>query len=505
MKYTFLIADDESVEREGLSFLLTRRGYPVRILEAVNGEQALEMISREPVDVLITDIRMPFIDGLELARRVRERDARMKILICTAYGEFEYAKQAISSGVTAYLLKPIQRDEFYEKIDQVLAWLDEERAQPSAPDMEKIWYDLSHGRAMDEGARRAFAARGLTPDDVRPVLMLVKFPGNEIERGVGEFEALLRPRTGGLWIMSNCRAMLLFERTQPLSEEALLAFGREIQRSLTETLGAAPRVLLSQPRGGAAGLTDGWRRLEAQGELRLYAAGNVVLPDAKQTNEDEQVLERLNRMVHEAKRALAQGDAPEAVSRLEELTGALRLIGDVSAMYMRYIAMEAVTALIQSGRDPSAVKPSMDEILTAHSTEQLAELIDRHAHFLADEARRGGENAIDTLLSIVHQRYNEPLTLDMLARCVYMTPSYVSFLFRQRTGTTLIKYITEYRLTRAEEMLRRGGRSVTEVAQRVGYDNISYFGSLFKTRFGVTPAQYARGERGTRGGGGAKS
>lgn len=498
MKYTFLIVDDESVEREGLSFLLTRRGYPIRILEAVNGEQALETVSRESVDVLITDIRMPFMDGLELARRIRERDARMKILVCTAYGEFEYAQKAISSGVTAYLLKPIQREEFYEKIDQVLSWLDEEerRAQPSAPDMEKIWYDLSHGRPMDDRARRAFAAKGLAPDGVRPVLMLVKFPGNEIENAVGEFEALLRPRAGGVWIISNCRAMLLFEQASLLPEEALLAFGREIQQSLKERLGATPRVLLSQPRNGAAGLTDGWRRLEAQGELRLYASGSVVLPDARQANEDERVLEQLNRLVHEAKRALERGDAPEAISRLEELTGALRLVGDVSAMYMRYIAMEAITALIQSGRDPSAVKPSMDEILTAHSTEQLAELIDRHAHYLADEARRGGETAIDTLLAIVHQRYNEPLTLDMLARSVYMTPSYVSFLFRQHTGTTLIKYITEYRLSRAEEMLRRGGRSVTEVAQRVGYDNISYFGSLFKTRFGVTPAQYARGAKG---------
>lgn len=74
---------------------------------------------------------------------------------------------------------------------------------------------------------------------------------------------------------------------------------------------------------------------------------------------------------------------------------------------------------------------------------------------------RGGEDAIETLLAAVHQRYNEPLTLDALARSVYMTPSYVSFLFRQRTGTTLIKYITEYRLSRAEEMLRQGGKSVT--------------------------------------------
>ena len=498
MKYTFLIADDESVEREGLSFLLTRRGYPIRILEAVNGEQALEIVSREPVDVLITDIRMPFMDGLELARRIRERDARMKILVCTAYGEFEYAQKAISSGVTAYLLKPVQREEFYEKIDQVLAWLDEEekRSQPAAPDMEKIWYGLSHGHAMDDKARRALAAKGLAPDGAQPVLMLVKFPGSEIENRVGEFEALLRPRVGGLWIMSNCRAMLLFEQTALLPDEALLAFGHEIQRSLKEGLGATPRVLLSQPRNGAAGLTEGWQRLEAQGELRLYAAGSVILPDARQANEDERVLEQLNRLVHEAKRALERGDSPEAVSRLEELTGALRLIGDVSAMYVRYIAMEAVTALIQSGRDPSAVKPSMDEILSAHSTEQMADLIDRHAHYLADEARRGGEDAIETLLAAVHQRYNEPLTLDALARSVYMTPSYVSFLFRQRTGTTLIKYITEYRLSRAEEMLRQGGKSVTEVAQRVGYDNISYFGSLFKTRFGVSPAQYARGSKG---------
>ena len=126
---TCLIAEDSSVERDGLRFLIESKRYPVRVLEAANGEDALENMEKERADILITDIRMPFMDGLALSRAIRERGWRTKILICSAYGEFTYAKQAIEYGVSGYLLKPIQRGEFYRQFEQLLSGLEQEEKE----------------------------------------------------------------------------------------------------------------------------------------------------------------------------------------------------------------------------------------------------------------------------------------------------------------------------------------------------------------------------------------
>ena len=236
---TCLIAEDSSVERDGLRFLIESKRYPVRILEAANGEDALETMKTERADILITDIRMPFMDGLTLSRTVRERGWRTKILICSAYGEFTYAKQAIEYGVSGYLLKPIQRGEFYRQFEQLLSGLEQEEED------------------------------------------------------------------------------------------------------------------------------------DAQAE----------------------------------------------------------------------------------------------------------------------------HGAIESILRVIHEQYKEPLTLEGLAQGVHFSPTYLSALFRKKTGTTLIKYLTNYRMERAAGMLTKGDLPIAEIARRVSYDNISYFSLLFKARFGVSPAQYRKAQR----------
>lgn len=123
--YKILIVDDESIEREGISFLIEKYKLPLEIAQATNGKTALEYMRTHPIDILLTDVKMPQMDGLELARHTFEKYPDVRILVFSAYGEFEFAKKAMAAQAVSYLLKPIEVDEFQRVMAQILARCDE--------------------------------------------------------------------------------------------------------------------------------------------------------------------------------------------------------------------------------------------------------------------------------------------------------------------------------------------------------------------------------------------
>ncbi|MFQ7768253.1 MAG: response regulator [Fusicatenibacter saccharivorans] len=117
--YTYLIVDDEMIERKGIRMLLSWMNIRENILEASNGEEALEVFEKEKIDVLLTDINMPFMDGIELLSRIHEEYPGTEIVIFSGYDEFSYAKKAISYGVSAYILKPVNPEEFKKVVGEI--------------------------------------------------------------------------------------------------------------------------------------------------------------------------------------------------------------------------------------------------------------------------------------------------------------------------------------------------------------------------------------------------
>ena len=120
--YNILIVDDEKKEREGIALLLKRFGFPLRTAFAQNGEDALKIMEKNYFDILLTDIKMPYMDGIQLIRETQKRGLNPICIIYSAYGEFEYAQNAISLGVQEYLLKPVKLDAFkalFEKIIEI--------------------------------------------------------------------------------------------------------------------------------------------------------------------------------------------------------------------------------------------------------------------------------------------------------------------------------------------------------------------------------------------------
>lgn len=135
--YTYLIVDDEMIERKGIRMLLSRMNIRENILEASNGEEALEVFEKEKIDVLLTDINMPFMDGIELLSRIHEEYPGTETVIFSGYDEFSYAKKAISYGVSAYILKPVNPEEFEKVVGEITEKLAKVSARKNG--RTKVW------------------------------------------------------------------------------------------------------------------------------------------------------------------------------------------------------------------------------------------------------------------------------------------------------------------------------------------------------------------------------
>ena len=126
--YSILIVDDEKIERNGIKMLLSQLEYNFEISEAVNGEIAYEMLMKNDYDILFTDIKMPFMDGIELINKVYEQKRRMKYVIFSGCNEFSYAKTAVKLGVSDYILKPVDPEEFSNTIAKIIGEIEESKA-----------------------------------------------------------------------------------------------------------------------------------------------------------------------------------------------------------------------------------------------------------------------------------------------------------------------------------------------------------------------------------------
>lgn len=127
--YRVLVVDDEKIEREGIKFLLSREEGEFEISEASNGRQALEILRNEEIDLLLTDIKMPHMDGLELAKKAKEEKEELQIVIFSGYNDFSFAQEAIRYGVKEYVLKPVDPDIFSETLEKVRSEIDKKKPQ----------------------------------------------------------------------------------------------------------------------------------------------------------------------------------------------------------------------------------------------------------------------------------------------------------------------------------------------------------------------------------------
>lgn len=542
--YRIILVDDEEEVRQSIIRKInwTEAGFKV-VGDAENGEDALEKVEALEPDLILTDIRMPYMDGLTLAERVRQKYPSIKIVIFSGYDDFEYAKQAIKLNVTEYILKPVNVEELTAILKRIKANLDEEIEQKrnvnllrenyikSLPILreqflnELVSYPMPETEVEDKlreyaiplsGAKKWVAAAiDIEPEEIRDgVLLPLHKEKDLIPISVMQ---LVEEK-----LKNYCRCALATSARTAESEIAVIAAIDEenSQTGLIDVLGDVckeTRKILEVPI--TIGIGHGCQKLsdisssykaavDALGYKAIVGSGSTIY-----INDVEPV--------SSGKLQFDGKDEAELISAIkfgprEKIEAAVQTIIDKMSdakvhfrqcqAYMLSVSSSIVQMiqqydldmeqLLEEGserEDTFAIIPRMQK--REDFSQWLLSASLRMNQVMNQERDNTMKQVIQKAKQYIMDNYQDPeLSVEKICCHLHMSPAYFSTMFKKETGQAYIAYLTEVRLDKAVELLGKTDDKTYIIAAKVGYQEQNYFSYVFKKRFGISPTKF----RGTK-------
>lgn len=535
------LVEDEMVIRRGIknSIDWEKEGY-IFCGEASDGELAYPMIIKEKPDILITDIRMPFMDGLELCKLVKKELPNIKILILSGYDEFDYAKEAIRLGVTEYLLKPISSGKLLEALngvsesirrekedkDLVRKYMEEMR-ENTEHEKQKFFEQMIAGNLSMADALETGKKYEMNLSAGMYNLLLFRFTLGEENRKsgelLGEAEYAIEKLTerleyvfefqrgveGWAFLLMADNEEQMSERVKELSKDleeimknysTIAYFGGIGQpvarlRELEESFREAERAL-------AARFTMELNRIISVEDIRM--AQNVdTLDDIEITSFGE--IEKTRTMLE---KFLNNGAEDEIDEFVDVYINELPEENLKSVLMRQYIIMDAYIVMMSFCEKIEGIEGEMqaqsEELKNSMKTSQTLEEIKNYIRMLLKKiigvrdtiSGRRYSDIIEIAKDQIRKTYmSDEISLNTIAAEVGMRPSYFSSIFSKEMGKTFVEYLTEIRMDRAKELLMCSSMKTSEIGYEVGYKDPHYFSYIFKKTQNCTPKEFrARGK-----------
>ncbi len=535
--YKILFVDDEEEVRKSIVKLMDWNALGFEIAgEAENGREALEKVTSLEPDVVITDIQMPYMDGLQLAEALQKEYPEKKVVLFSGYDEFEYAKQAIRLGVTGYILKPINIGELTAVLQKLRDSIDRELEEKR---------DVN---ALRESYRRAY-----------PVLR-EKFvnewvegniPGGEISRLMKQYLPRFREAeawTAGLicvdrqkgreeesrwlWeqqlvqvsVLKVVRELLegkfcchLFngqkelglicalQKGQTMNE--LLALLNQAGRECSQVFALEVTAGLGNPRKNPEELAESYREAKEALEYRVVLGEDRAIyirdvePQKRQVlslsgQEEGNLFHALKfceeKEIEEQVNALIDKMGDDKVYWRQSQSYSVTLLNTLMKLVWRYELDEK--ALFGTGEN------FYGELLELRTSHELKAYFNRLCTKIHQQLVCQREGNCNTLIreaqEYIEANYARPdLSVEVLCQEFHLSPSYFSMMFKKETGKNYSTYLTEVRMKKAVELLNTTDDKTYVIAGKVGYTEPNYFSYVFKRQFGVSPSRYHKGKQ----------
>lgn len=521
-----LLVDDEQLHLSGLSHIIKSHYTSLQLKCAGSAREALAVLTEFPADIILTDIEMPVISGLELIQELHRRSVSSKIIIVSAHDKFAYAQRAVELGMVSYLLKPFTPESIYAAIDKALLLIQEERDRLQADRLlqEKldntIPFYLNHllnklsctepdpgemdflhdifvpsnpflllfthmDRPLTNEIRSDFPlfirqslthfGKGLSflsteeADTFCTILQLNGNAGNQTDRLVTEYLNSLEYDYAGLTFEVSGQYPAFptpfHEAFRQMARIASLHYFEPLERAVSIRDRKLP---LEAPAGSAAAI------------LKEVTEQLPVLIRQQKKKEAAYSLQSLFRsgLIPPGHPAPSKKDFMDAVKKLtEQLFDLLLRVHssqeNISFLNQTLNAVAASSSIVQTGRLlSSAVCGLTDRLQTASDMDRLS--------------------VMDDCMKYIGAHYNEELSLETVAARYYFNPSYFSTLFHACTNQSFSEYLTSIRLSQSTRLLTTTRMKVYEIASSVGYNDCAYFNRVFKKEFGISPEKYRK-------------
>ncbi|HEY0827855.1 MAG TPA: response regulator [Bacilli bacterium] len=509
--FSILVVDDEQIERDSIKFLLDKYGFELNVFEAENGEEALEQLLTHSIDILFTDIKMPFMDGLELAVKARQQRPGIKIIIYSAFGEFDYAKKAIEAEVMDYILKPLEVNVFTSVLTKAIHRCeDEQKSRKKREAMENTYKQMTLKKTFldllyDGGRQKHEGQENLGIELEGKCLRMILFDFRErvfaaVESALEQIVSKELPLEH-LFINLNeyqSLAVLVCDRNYTMNAAELYAALNQCKSSADKHYDIPVCIVIGKKLEDTDELYHEFNRMERIGEYKFFLRESLVLDESRLLSSSGLVSEYLQVTLKEIDKCALRGDIACIRTNTLMMFELLQNNMFYSAVYIKSICSEIINKIYRKKFGDHKYKQVVERIFTMGNLEQLSEIIlaaiDELETDVIAAGRDTGKQIIEKVMEIIHSEYHKDIGLPYLADKVYVSPSYLSYLFKKETQQNIVKYIMAYRLEKAADLLHQSNLKIWEVCSQVGFSNLSYFCSLFKSYKGVTPIQYRRKE-----------
>ena len=521
MSYKVFFVEDEVITREGIRDNVDWQANGFEFCgEAADGEMALPLLRTAQPDVLITDIKMPFMDGLQLSKIVRERMPWVKIIILSGHDEFEYAQEAISIGVTDYLLKPVTVKKLQSALQKLTLQLDQERKEQDnlkklqeqveenrATLRERLLFKLVVGAISPTEAIEKGQALGLDLIARYYLVVVLKIElGDRTEQyDYDEYQQIQRVVIGlveknpDIFVIKRDWGDLIL-----IIKGSTPEYFEEERDFLLEEIGQAVAKTRYQL---TIGVGDSKNRIADIYQSFVEALANIQNP----VGDDNKSV--LTQAVERAELLKVDKSAVEnylhsgVKDEFDEFFNAyLRPLGETalkSNLIKNYIFVDVVlaTAKLVNELDGEVdlIIPELNSIEMVMANIKTIEQLREQAYKILSgglvfrDSRPNGQykNLIRQAKDYLEQHYMDPeLSLNEVAAQANLSASHFSVVFSQETGQTFKEYLTEIRINKAKELLRMTALRSADIAYQVGYNDPHYFSSVFKKNTGVSPIEF---------------
>jgi two-component system response regulator YesN len=418
---TVLIVDDESVARKGIKQMIRSLNHPIKVIgEAASGKEGLEAAVALQPDIIITDIKMPLTDGLKLREIRRETNLDAKIIVLSAYEEFEYAQSAINFGASDYILKPVNEAKLIESVLRIGSMIREEKTRQQY--LDKLKQELP--AIKKQFILDLLSGRLRNSDEIRSKLDFLEIP--------------LTFKHQMVVVIKVDEIKLLFRKLAREQQE-------KIRIRFVELV---TWVILLQ--GNFQGIVFGKSPEEIVIMLQME-------------HDDEAVIAELKSYCNHL---------------IEKFTTTLELIRTVSI------------GISSPAHDLSGIHEAYQEALTACNNRFVPG--SSSVTCIDDDGARGCHATVRDAVLYLKNHYGQGITVETVARELYVSPSHLMHLFKAELGKTFNECLIDCRIEKAKELLRDKKYKIYEVCEQVGYTDTRYFSQLFKRITGLSPREYGK-------------
>lgn len=512
-----LLVDDEAVDLEWLRRRVAGSGLDLHVVGTANsGFSALKIVESEPVDIILSDIRMPIMSGMEFARKAKELNPQVQIVFISGHEDFSYAKEALQLSASGYLLKPVDDGELYGMLASLCEKVEKERAQHrslaealSLVNQELLlrWLgDPRQGQALEQHVGEflaPFLQRGTAAAIIETDDLDWKIPEEDRRSclaSMGEFieDFAGKKKLGTLISSRDSRFVLLFS----VQEERYAALLEELIGAVRGTFPLTITIGKGMYAKDMDGLHESYRQAQAALSAKWLLGKNRLIKDGSKSSQASSLQSNLEQTANRMLAAILEYDLvtiDDCLQLLFDRQVALKQKSDIYDLIIRITSKLHADLLQQNenlyellrweSHQPAVLFQfeTMDDILSwlRRRFFELSEL-------LYVKKQKQKRKLVEEMIKYIDEGLEHRITLKEVAAHFDFTPNYLGTLFKEETGTLFSDFLNERRMNRVCQLLADPTLKVYEIAERVGYKNIIYFNRQFKQSTGMTPGEYRK-------------